>query len=234
MAKLIDDGRVLDVVTGVARQHPVGERRARTRRRTRTPHVAGRRGSGRCRGGRPWPVSRCRAGRCCRVPPNELRIGRRRECTQKCDIPAASGVVHEDETPSQGCFPSRLARTRKRRSAAPNYSFVAVTVAPVGGYSATAKVSRLVRVRSPSAPMEPIPVRYVSALPCPKSPRHAAARRVVTNTALPGSPGASWICTGPKPASRSISTATCSPQAVPRPTPPAARETVRQCRVLTA
>ena len=44
--------------------------------------------------------------------------------------------------------------------------------------------------------------------------------RGVTNTALPGSPGASCTTTSSKPASASMRQATCSPQAVPRPAPP--------------
>src|SRR5918998_1217100 len=54
-----------------------------------------------------------------------------------------------------------------------------------------------------------------------------------TNTALSGSPGASWTATPTKPASASMERASSSPQAAPRPAPPPASDTVRQCMVLT-
>jgi hypothetical protein len=58
--------------------------------------------------------------------------------------------------------------------------------------------------------------------------------RWVTKIALPGSPGASCTSTGPKPALASSRRATCSPQPVPSPAPPSARDTVLQCSRLMA
>lgn len=68
----------------------------------------------------------------------------------------------------------------------------------------------------------------------PPAWRHSYLGLWATYSESRGSPGTSCTSRSTNPASVSISRASSSPQAVPSPAPSSARETVMQCRVLTA